>query len=102
MYKNIEGILVTPRTTWFEDDNYKMSYETVNGEVYIHIVIDSFSKAILSDIKEKWLGFKLQLFSLGYENIYSYTKDMRIIKLVDMGELIGEAEGFKVVRWELN
>jgi len=101
MSKVIDGHVVGPRLTWYENDNYKMTYEVIDGEVYIHAVVDNFSKSVLNDMREKWLAFKLKLYSLGYENVFTYTKDIRIVNLIEAGEMIGETQGLKVVRWEL-
>lgn len=98
----IDGYEVEKRKPWFSNEDYTMSYEKINHELFIHVTIESFSKDVLEDIKQKWNDFKLKAYSLGYENIFSYTKDMRIVELVGGAEVIGDWEGKKVVRWVLN
>lgn len=91
------------RTPWFSDDNYMLSYEKIDGHVFVHIVIDKMTKAVLRDINQKWNDFRLRLYSLGYEHVFTYTDDMRIPKLVDGDpQVVGEWKGKKVVSWELN
>lgn len=102
MSKIIEGYVVEPRTTWYEDDDYNMSYEIIDGHVFVHIVLNTISKSILSNIKEKWTGFKLRLYSLGYEYVHTYTDDLRIVNLVGGGKVVGDWKDKKVVSWELN
>lgn len=102
MSKIIQGVVVEPRATWYSDENYNLNYELLDGMVFVHIAIDKFSKAVLRDIKEKWQAFQLRLYSLGYEYVFTYTNDLRIVNMVGGGKVVGEAGGKKVVTWELN
>lgn len=90
------------RTTWYEDEDYHMTYELIDNMVFVHVTFDRFSKKVLSDLKEKWLGFKLKLYSLGYEYVFTYTKDTRIVNLIGGGQQIGRWNNYKVIAWDLN
>lgn len=102
MSKIIEGYVVEPRTPWYEDENYELSYEIIDGHVFVHIILNTISKSILSDIKAKWNDFRLRLYSLGYEYVHTYTDDLRIVNLVGDGVVVGEWNNKKVISWELN
>lgn len=95
------------RKTWFKNKDYHMTYEETidpktKGEVvFVHVVFDNFSKRVLEDLREKWNDFKTKLYLLGYEFVFTYTKDMRIVKLIEGGKVIGQYENYKVVVWDL-
>lgn len=89
------------RNTWYKNNDYHMTYEEHDGLVFIHLVIDKFSKDVLADIKNKWKDFKAKLYYLGHEYVFTYTKDMRIVNMVEKGEVIGHKDNYKVVVWAL-
>lgn len=102
MYKIIDGCKVGPRQTWYEDETYAITYEEIEGQIYVHANLEQVSKSVIEDLKEKWAAFKERLYWLGYENVFTYTRDKRVPEIVG-GELIGEVKGgVKVYRWVLN
>lgn len=90
------------RRTYFEDDDLHLYLENINDQVFIHIVLNKFSKSIFKKMMQKWGEVVLKMYNLGYEELFTYTKDNRVVKLVGGAELIGKHEGYEVYRWELD
>lgn len=89
------------RRTYYEEDNFKVYLEEINGQVAIHVAIYKFSKAILKDIKRVWAEVMVKMYLLGYEAAFAYTKDNRIVKLIGGAEKVGEHQNYEVWKWEL-
>lgn len=90
------------RVTYYEDDDIKVYLENMSDNVVIHVAIYNMSKAVLRKIRAKW-GEVVQLaYYDGYENLFAYTKDPRIINLIGGAEKIGTADGQEVYRWDLS
>lgn len=89
------------RETYYEDDDIKVYLENMNDNVVIHVAIYNMTKSVLRKIKAKW-GEVVQLaYYDGYENLFAYTKDPRIINLIGGAEYVGEGDGYEVYRWDL-
>lgn len=101
MYKIIEGYKILPRQTWYEDENYHMTYEEIDGVIFIHIEIATITKSVFKDIKQKWEDFKAKLYWLGHEWIFTYTTDLRIPNMIGGGKVVGKWNDKDVVAWEL-
>lgn len=96
------GITVSEKKTWYEDENYEVTYMVCNNELYGHLQIFNLTKSVYKDIPKKVHAFLANAKKSGWEAVYSYTDDDRVIRLLDgKGRIIGEAEGHKVVQWEL-
>jgi len=90
------------RRTYYQNDNFKVYLEEIDEQVFIHVAIYEFSKSILKDIKRVWAEVVVKLFFEGYENLFAYTKDNRIIKLIGGAEKIGQHDNYEVWKWDLN
>ncbi len=90
------------RQTVFENEDFVLSLENINSLPFVHLVCNKFDKKIFKDIKERWSELLVTLYFDGYEEVYTYTKDLRIPNMLGGGEVVGEHNGFKVVRWGLN
>jgi hypothetical protein len=90
------------RKTYFENEDIKVYLEHINEQVWVHVGIFNMNKAVLNKIKEQWGEVAIKTYLAGYETLYAYTKDNRIIKLIGGAELIGEHEGYEVYKWDLN
>lgn len=89
------------RETYYQDDDIKVYLEEINTEVFMHVGIYNMSKSILRKIREKWGEIVIKMYYLGYEEVFAYTKDSRIIKMIGGAEKIGEYKGYEVYKWEL-
>lgn len=93
------------RWTYFENDDFTLSLEEANGELYVHLALDHVSKTSINEVRRVWEEIKYECFWLGYENIYSYTSDMRVVKLFEGWSPIGKVNynetEYEIVRWEL-
>lgn len=90
------------RKTYHEEDNFKVYLEEINEQVAMHVAINTFSKAVLKDIKRVWAEILVKMYFLGYEEVFAYTKDNRIIKLIGGAKLVGQHQDYEVWKWELN
>lgn len=90
------------RKTYYQDENFRVYLEEIKEQVFIHVAITNFSKSILKDIKAVWAEIVLKMFFQGYEELFAYTKDNRIIKMVGGAKKIGQHQEYEVWKWELN
>lgn len=90
------------RTTIFKDDNYRISVEEIDGCLFVHCELYKFSKAVLKDVKTTWAELLIHLYFMGYEEVFTYTKDMRLPNLVGGGQVIGSWDDWRVVKWDLS
>lgn len=90
------------RKTYYEDSNFRVYLEEINNQVVIHVVIYNFSKSIFKDVKRVWAEVLVKMYYLGYEEVFAYTKDNRIIKMIGGAKMVGDAKGYEVWKWELN
>lgn len=90
------------RETYYENNDFRVYLEEINGQVAIHVAIYNFSKAIFKDIKAIWAEVLIQMYYAGYEEVFAYTKDNRIVKMIGGATMVGEAKGYEVWKWELN
>lgn len=90
------------RATYYETEDYRVYVEMINDLPFVHVAIFNFSKKILEEIKEVWAQVVLDAYFEGYEYLFAYTEDNRIIKMIGGAEMIGAAEGREVWKWELS
>ena len=92
---------------YYKDENYTVTLEELNEELFIHVKFKKFSKTILLDALKVWAEIKAKCYWLGYEHIYTYTKDDRMSRLFPGAHEVTEFEDdrlgkYKVLQWELN
>ena len=90
------------RKTYYEDDNFKVILEKLEGQMYIHVGIFQITKAVLKDIKRVWAEAVVEIWLDGYENLFTYTKDNRIVKLIGGAKKVGQHENIEVWQWDLS
>jgi len=95
------------RRTFFEDDDVKVSLEEINDALYVHCIFHNCTLHSVKWIKDIWQNLKERCYFAGYDAIYSYTKDLRVVKLFPDWQLVSEVvddngEKWQVVKWELN
>lgn len=89
------------RRTYEETDDYKVWLEDINEQLFVHVAIYNPSKDVVQDIKEAWANIMLDAWFDGYEDVFTYTKDSRIIKMIGGAQKIGQHEDYEVWKWEL-
>lgn len=87
---------------YYEDNDIRVWTENINDQAFIHVGIFNMTKNVLGKIKEKWGELIISLYFEGYENVYTYTKDNRIIKLIGGAEYIDTAGEYEVWKWDLS
>lgn len=87
---------------YYEDDDIRVWTENINDQAFIHVGIFNMTKGVLEKIKEKWGELIISLYFEGYENVFTYTKDNRIIKLIGGAEYVDSAKGYEVWKWDLS
>ena len=94
------------KKVFYEDDDCTVTLEELDGHLFVHVAVYEFNKAVLKKLKELWADIKNRAYMSGYDNIHTYTKDMRIVKFfkgfVKLGEFDLPTGKFEVVQWELN
>ncbi len=93
------------KKTFYEDDNYKISLEEVDGYLMIHVAIYEFSKAILKELKHHWAVIRERAYASGYDKIYTYSQEERMFKFFPNATKLGEVEKdgitYGVWQWDL-
>lgn len=89
------------RKTYYEDEDIKVYLENIDDNVFIHVGIFNMSKSVLNKIKEKWGEVAIKMYSLGYEEIFAYTKDNRIINLIGGADMLERVNDYEVYKWDL-
>lgn len=89
------------RRTYQETDDYRIWLEDINDQLFIHVAIYNPSKSVIQQIKEGWAELMIDCYFDGYEDVFTYTKDSRIIKMIGGATKIGEHKGYEVWKWEL-
>lgn len=89
------------RRTYIETDNYRVWLEDISDQLFVHVAIYNPTREVIAEIKEAWGNVVLDAWFDGYEDLFTYTKDSRIIKMIGGAEKIGEHDGYEVWKWEL-
>jgi len=95
---------MTSRVIYAEDENLSLSYEVLNDCLYVHVVLHAFNKHVFERLRAAWEHMKMDAYMDGWEYIFTYTKDPRIVSLIGGAEEIVSDElpkGIKVFKWEL-
>ncbi len=93
------------RIVLFSDEDMKLSYEVIQENLFIHVEYDNFSKSILNKTRKLWKEFLLRAFFDGWEEIFTYTKDPRIVKMIGGAEELYDSKlqrlGLRMFKWDL-
>lgn len=90
------------RKTYYQNDDFKVYLENINDQVFIHVGIDKATKEVVSLIKQVFAEVVLKMYFLGYEELFTYTKDNRIVKMIGGAKYLDSHQGYEVWKWELN
>lgn len=89
------------RKTYYRDDDIHVYLDNIDEQVFIHVGIDNATKETVDLIKQKWGEIVLKMYFLGYEEVFAYTKDPRIINMIGGAEKIGQHQDYEVYKWDL-
>jgi len=95
------------RRTYFENNDYKVYLEEISGNVFIHVSIYHATRSVIKQIKETWGEIVLRMYFLGYEDLFCYTADNRIIKMIGGATKVAEnvkfqKKDYEVWKWDLS
>lgn len=90
------------RTTYYEDDDIRVFIEDIQDQMFVHVAIFNANKSVIEKVKEKWGEVVMKVYLDGYDNLFTYTKDNRIVNMIGGAERIGQYKDFEVYKWELN
>lgn len=94
------------RKVFHTDPGFVIKWEKLNDQLFVHIEIMVASASVFTRIKEAWTAFMAQAYFEGYEDIYTYTQDPRIVKLVGgaielKDDRLKETPDWRMFKWEL-
>lgn len=89
------------RKTYYRDDDVHVYLENIDDQVFVHVGIDHATKETVDRIKEKWGEIVMKMYFLGYEELFAYTKDPRIVNMIGGAEKIGQHQDYEVYKWDL-
>ncbi len=91
-----------------DDEEFQLWYEVINEELFVHVHIYSFNKTVLRDIKETFALLLIDAYFDGWEDVFTYTEDDRIVRLVGGGAIeVGvndpklKSLGLRMFKWVL-
>lgn len=90
------------RKTYYQDDDFKVYLENIDEQVFLHVGITNATKEVIHRIKEVWAEIITKMYFLGYEHVFAYTKDNRIIKMIGGAQYLDNYEDYEVWKWDLN
>lgn len=90
------------RRVYEKTNDYQVWLEDINNQLFVHVAIYNPSKEVIKSIKEAWAHVLLDAWFDGYEEVFTYTKDNRIINIIGGAEKIGQHEEYEVWKWDLS
>lgn len=90
------------RKTYYENEDFKVYLEDINDQVFIHVAIYNATKSVVKDIKRVWSEVVVKLYFEGYEQLFAYTMDNRIVKMIGGAKKIGQHQKYEVWEWDLS
>lgn len=87
--------------TFYKDDDFDISWDLVNDNLWVHLHLNKASRPILLKALEAWAMFKAHAYFSGFDAVYSYTEEKRILKFFPNSILIGKIDDIEVVKWDL-
>lgn len=89
------------RRTYYETNDYRIWMEDINDQLFIHVAIYNSTKSVMTEIKEKWAEFMIDAYFNGYEDVFTYTQDNRVVKMIGGAINVGQYNDYEVWKWEL-
>lgn len=89
------------RRSYYKDDDFEVVLEHADGRVFVHVGIDRATKGAIKRIQQKWGEVVFKVYRAGFTELYTYTDDPRIVRMIGGAELIGKTELHEVYKWDL-
>lgn len=91
---------------YYEDEDCTVTLEEFEQEVFFHFSLNKANRNIIERMLMIFSEVKAKLYWLGYEAVYTYTKDKRMFKFFPGGEVLGtfkyNGDKYEVGKWALN
>lgn len=91
------------RGTVVDREEYKIDIEYFHGEVFLHLLVDTFSPSIYKRIKEDFKYIKQLAYEEGFDYIHAYTPNLKFAKKMGEVEHLDTVEinsqTLEVIRW---
>ena len=91
---------------YYEDEDALVRLEEVDEQLFVHVKLLKASKEIMENLLKVWSEIKAKAYWDGYEAIYTYTNDDRMLEFFPFGKVLVEIEykgkKMRVVEWALN
>ena len=99
-------LAMSKREVFIADPSFTLKWEKLEGQLFVHIEVVEASASIISRIKEAWMSFMAQAYFEGYEDIFTYTRDPRIVNIVGgaielKDDRLNDAPGWRMYKWDL-
>ena len=97
---------MSKRKVFVIDNDFTIKWEKLNEQLFVHIEIVRMDTSVFSRIKAAWTAFMAQAYFEGYEDIYTYTQDPRIVKMVGgavelQNDKLKATPDWRMFKWEL-
>lgn len=89
------------RKTYYEDDDFRVYLEYFADNLVVHVVIFKASIPTIRRIKEVWSEVMINAWFEGFEDVFAYTKDPRIINIIGGAEKVKQIDDMEVWKWDL-
>lgn len=92
------------KAIYAEDDDLQLWVEVVNDCLFVHVHLHKFSPPVLNKLKVAWEHLQTASYFDGWEQIFTYTKDPRIVSLIGGAEEVVSKDlptGWRMFQWEL-
>lgn len=92
--------------TYKETEDYSVRLEWVEGYVFAHVTLDRCSRKIIRELEEIWMEILARFYFEGFEYIYSYSQDDRMLRIFKGGKVLEEidyhGDKYKIVEFDLS
>lgn len=68
-------------TTIYEDDDFRVHGEVLEGFFYMHVSVKNYSKAVRKRMKSVWEDVQKEVWLNGWDHIFSYNTNEKFAKL---------------------
>ena len=97
---------MSKKAVYAQDDSLKLWVEVINECLFVHVQLYQFDKGVLERLKVAWKHLQTAAYFDGWEEIFTYTKDPRIVNIIGGAEELDVPDkltnaGFRMFKWEL-
>lgn len=88
-----------------EDKDLQLWVELIDECLFVHVNLRRFGKDVLDKLKVAWDHLRVASYFDGWEAIYTYTKDPRIVNIIGGAEELADPKlkkvGVRMFKWDL-